>query len=105
MVRAKAMALTTVVNRSASTVVSSTVLSLSSLMSWGGYYIMLALFNVMAFVFVYYIVPETKGKTLEEMLTFFEMLTGGGGGGGGGGKRENESLNGFGTIMMTQTNT
>ena len=97
------MALTTVVNRSASTVISSTVLSLSSLMSWGGYYIMLALFNVMAFVFVYYIVPETKGKTLEEMLTFFEMLTGGGGGGGG--KRENESLNGFGTIMMTQTNT
>ena len=68
------MAISTVINRSAATVISSTVLSLSSGMTWGGYYTLLTLINMLSIAFVFYIVPETKGKTLEEMLAFFESI-------------------------------
>lgn len=68
------MAISTVINRLAATVISSTVLSLSSGLTWGGYYTLLTLINIFAIVFVYYIVPETKGKTLEDMLAFFQSI-------------------------------
>ena len=68
------MAISTVINRLAATVVSSTVLSLSSGLTWGGYYTLLTLINILAIAFVYFVVPETKGKTLEDMLSFFQSI-------------------------------
>lgn len=40
-----------------------------------GTYILFAVFNVLSIIFMYFFVPETKGKTLEEMDLVFGSHT------------------------------
>jgi len=49
-----------------------TFLSISDKITFGGMFFVLAGIMVLATAFFYVFMPETKGKTLEEMETLFE---------------------------------
>mmetsp|Transcript_14163 Transcript_14163/g.42208 ORF Transcript_14163/g.42208 Transcript_14163/m.42208 type:complete len:233 (+) Transcript_14163:1002-1700(+) len=75
-VRARAMSLATCTNRGLAAVVSGVFLSLKRALGDEGF---LLLFAFMAFgnaLFMYFIVPETKGRSLEEMLAYFKAVSG-----------------------------
>ncbi len=61
----------TAVNWMSNLVVSMTFLTLSNLMSQAGAFWMYACIVVCAWLFVYRFVPETKGKTLEQISADF----------------------------------
>ena len=69
--RARAISLGTVLNRLTSGGIASTFLTLTSAMTFQGYYFFFAIVNCGTFFFVWYLVPETKGRTLEEMNDVF----------------------------------
>jgi sugar porter (SP) family MFS transporter len=70
-VRARAMSIGTVLNRLSSGAVTSTFLSLTSAMTFQGYYAFFAVVNLGTLGFIWYTVPETNGRTLEEMDELF----------------------------------
>ncbi|KAK7369943.1 hypothetical protein VNO80_11991 [Phaseolus coccineus] len=70
--RAQGSSLAISVNRLVSGVVSMTFLSISDKITFGGMFLVLAGIMVLATAFFYVFMPETKGKTLEEMETLFE---------------------------------
>jgi hypothetical protein len=45
-------------------------------MGWGGFFIMLAAISLVVFVFIYFLLPETKGRSLEDMSVYFAEITG-----------------------------
>nr|GMC85398.1 polyol transporter 5-like [Ipomoea batatas] len=59
------------VNRVASGVVSMTFLSLYKAITIGGAFFVYTGIAVLAFIFFFTLIPETRGKTLEEMETLF----------------------------------
>jgi len=75
-IRAKAMAMATFSNRIAATLMSSSFLSLAKAMGWGGFFLVLVTICLLVFMFVYFLLPETKGKSLEEMSIYFAEITG-----------------------------
>jgi len=74
--RSKGMSLATVCNRAVATLMASTVLSLAKALTWAGYFCVLALINLAVFAFERRYLPETKGKTLEELASHFAQLSG-----------------------------
>ncbi|RWR74274.1 sugar transport protein [Cinnamomum micranthum f. kanehirae] len=86
--RAQGTSLGVAVNRVMSGVVSMTFLSLSKAITIGGSFFLYCGVAAAAWVFFYTFLPETRGRTLENMECLFKrsMLKGGGGGGGGGEK-------------------
>ncbi|GLJ23711.1 hypothetical protein SUGI_0449310 [Cryptomeria japonica] len=75
--RAKAAGIGVGVNRLVSGVVSITFLSFSKAISVPGVFFFYASFSFLAVGFVYWFVPETKGKTLEEIVEFFNIRSSG----------------------------
>lgn len=75
-IRAKAMSLATIGNRATAFLMSSTFLSLANAMGWGGFFLLLLFVCLIVIGFVYFIVPETKGHSLEDMSVYFAELTG-----------------------------
>ncbi|GLJ29735.1 hypothetical protein SUGI_0586790 [Cryptomeria japonica] len=69
--RAQAASLGVVVNRVASGVISMTFLSLSHSITIAGTFFLFAGVSLLCAVFVYIYIPETKGKTLEEIVSIF----------------------------------
>jgi MFS transporter, SP family, galactose:H+ symporter len=69
--RAVAMSVATVANWAANFVVAATFLTLAEAVGKGGIFALYALMGVLTWAFVWRLVPETKGKTLEEIETFF----------------------------------
>eukprot|EP00658_Telonema_sp_P-2_P002522 TRINITY_DN10947_c0_g1_i2.p1 TRINITY_DN10947_c0_g1~~TRINITY_DN10947_c0_g1_i2.p1 ORF type:complete len:109 (-),score=26.08 TRINITY_DN10947_c0_g1_i2:41-367(-) len=67
------------VNRLVSGLVATSFLSISELLSMSGAFGAFGVIAVSSFVFVWIYVPETKGKSLEEMHDFFASLVDGGG--------------------------
>ncbi|KAK7312290.1 hypothetical protein VNO77_36052 [Canavalia gladiata] len=65
--RAQGVAIGAVVNRVTSGVISMTFLSLSKAISIGGAFFLFAGIAVAAWIFHYTLLPETRGKTLEEI--------------------------------------
>ncbi|CAA0817294.1 Probable polyol transporter 6 [Striga hermonthica] len=63
------------VNRVMNATVSMTFLSLSSAITIGGAFYLFASVAVVAWVFVYFCLPETKGRSLEEMEEVFSKGT------------------------------
>ncbi|KAK4710224.1 hypothetical protein R3W88_004737 [Solanum pinnatisectum] len=59
------------VNRLMNATVSMTFLSISAAITTGGAFFMFAGISVMALIFFYFFLPETKGKSLEEMEAVF----------------------------------
>lgn len=75
-IRAKAMSLATFANRIVATIMSSTFLSTGDAMGWGGFFLLLAVICLMVLAFLYTYLPETKGRSLEDMSIYFAEITG-----------------------------
>lgn len=75
-IRAKAMSVATFLNRVVSTLMSSTFLSTAHAMSWAAFFLMLAVVCIIILIFMYYFLPETKGRSLEDMSIYFAEITG-----------------------------
>lgn len=71
--RAKAASLGVGVNRSLSGVVSISFLSLTDAITVPGAFFLFAGISGLCSLFIYFLVPETKGKTLEEIVAFFHI--------------------------------
>eukprot|EP00250_Pteridium_aquilinum_P005844 c15871_g1_i1 orf=152-2017(-) len=69
--RAQAASLGIVINRLSSSIVSLTFLSMARAMTYMGTYIVFTGVSLCSLLFIYFCVPETKGKTLEEVAKFF----------------------------------
>jgi MFS family permease len=75
-IRAKAMSVATFCNRVTATLMSSTFLSTASAMSWAGFFFLLAVVSFIVLIFLYLYLPETKGRSLEDMSVYFAEITG-----------------------------
>jgi MFS family permease len=75
-IRAKAMSIATFMNRLTATLMSSTFLFTANAMSWAGFFMFLACICFMVLGFVYFYLPETKGRSLEDMSIYFAEITG-----------------------------
>lgn len=75
-IRAKAMSLSTFLNRITATFATSTFLILADAMSWSGFFAVLSIACIFVSLFFYVYLPETKGTTLEEMSVYFARITG-----------------------------
>ena len=73
-IRAKANAVTVCCNRIAAAVVSMSYLSLGARLGRGGTWVLFASMTLCITTFVVLLVPETKGRTLEEMRAYFEAI-------------------------------
>jgi MFS family permease len=74
-IRAKSMSVATFSNRIAATLMSSTFLSTANFLGWAGFFLMLAVISVIVGIFVHFYLPETKGRSLEDMSVYFAELT------------------------------
>lgn len=75
-IRAKAMSVATFLNRITATLMASTFLSTANAMSWSGFFFLLSVVCLLVLVFIYFYVPETKGRSLEDMSVYFAEITG-----------------------------
>lgn len=74
-IRAKAMSISTFLNRVTATVVTSTFLSVANMMTWSGYFAMLGAVCLLVTIYFYIYLPETKGRSLEDMTVYFAEVT------------------------------
>jgi hypothetical protein len=75
-IRAKAMSVSTFCNRATATLMASTFLSTAQAITYAGFFFLLAGICVVFFGFFYFILPETKGRSLEDMSLYFAEITG-----------------------------
>lgn len=66
-VRGKAVSLVVFVNRLLSGVIATSFLTIANALTPGGAFLMFAIISLMSVFFYYFCVPETKGKTLEQI--------------------------------------
>ena len=66
-VKGRAMAIVTSINWALNFVISGSFLQLSNMFTLGGLYVMYAILCLISIIFVHMTVPETKGKTLEDI--------------------------------------
>ncbi|KAL5752715.1 hypothetical protein ACOSP7_022911 [Xanthoceras sorbifolium] len=84
--RAQGMAIGVAVNRMMNAIISMTFISVYKAITIGGAFFMFAGIAVIAWWFFYFLLPETKGKSLEEMESLFTR------GGGGARTRNNGGI-------------
>jgi hypothetical protein len=70
------MSVATCGNRLTATLMSSTFLSTAEAMGWGGFFLLLSAICLIVLGWIYIFLPETKGRSLEEMSIYFAELTG-----------------------------
>lgn len=75
-IRAKAMSVAVFPNRVTATIMASSFLSMSRLLTWPGFFLLLAGICLASCLFLYIYLPETKGKSLEQMAVYFAEITG-----------------------------
>lgn len=75
-IRAKAMSMATFFNRITATVMASTFLSTVNAIGWGSFFFLLAGVCAIVIIFLYCFLPETKGRSLEDMSVYFAEITG-----------------------------
>ena len=71
-IRGRAMGVATITNWVSNYIVSVSFLSLVKALSIGGTYLIYTLICALAFYFVFHFVPETKGKTFDEIQQFWK---------------------------------
>jgi MFS family permease len=74
-IRAKAMSVATFSNRIVATLMASTFLSTAKAIGWAGFFLMLASICIIVGCFLYFYLPETKGRSLEDMSVYFAEIT------------------------------
>ena len=74
-IRAKAMSLATFSNRFVGTIMASSFLSMANALTWAGFFLLLSIICLLIGGFIYFIVPETKGRSLEDMTLYFAEIT------------------------------
>lgn len=74
-VRARAMSVATLCNRAVATLMASTFLSTKEAIGWAAFFSMMALVCVLVLGFLYTYLPETKGRSLEDMSIYFAEVT------------------------------
>lgn len=75
-IRSKGMSAAVIPNRVTATIMASTFLTIAKALTWPGFFLFLAGICFLGFLFLYKYLPETKGRTLEEMSHYFAELTG-----------------------------
>jgi hypothetical protein len=75
-IRAKAMSIAAFANRATATIMSSTFLSTAKAMTWAAYFFLLSVVCLIIAVFLYFLLPETMGRSLEDMSVYFAEVTG-----------------------------
>jgi len=70
-VRGLAMSLATVTNWAANFIIAATFLSLVDLIGESGVFLLYALIALLAWIFIFKLVPETKGLSLEQIEAYF----------------------------------
>ena len=70
------MSVATTMNRVTATLMSSTFLSTANAIGWGGFFLLLTIVAIIVLVFLYCYLPETKGRSLEDMSVYFAEITG-----------------------------
>lgn len=75
-IRGKAMSVATFANRVTATLMASTFLSTADGIGWGGFFLLLCIICLIVSVFLYFFLPETKGRSLEDMSNLFAEITG-----------------------------
>jgi MFS family permease len=71
-VRGKAVSLGLFVNSLAASILSTAFLAIQNKLGMSGTYWLFAGFTVIYFLVAVFLLPETKGKTLEEIQTFYQ---------------------------------
>jgi len=71
-VRGKGVALALFINSVAGFLLSSAFLTIENLLSVAGTYLLFAGFTLVYFLVAFFMLPETKGKTLEEIQQFYQ---------------------------------
>lgn len=74
-VRARAMSVATLCNRAVATLMASTFLSTKETIGWAAFFFMMAIVCVLVLGFLYIYLPETKGRSLEDMSVYFAEVT------------------------------
>ncbi|XP_057425504.1 probable polyol transporter 3 [Lotus japonicus] len=69
--RAQGLSICVAVNRIIDMTMATSFISIYKMMTMGGTFFMLAGINVVAWSFYYFFLPETKGRSLEDMETIF----------------------------------
>ena len=75
-IRAKAMSMATFLNRVFATLMASSVLPIADAITWTGFFLMLCTACFLSLVFFFFLLPETKGRSLEDMSLYFAEITG-----------------------------
>ena len=75
-IRSKGMSLATFLNRTMATLMYSTFLSVAHVLSWSGFFLMMSCVSLMIGLFMAIFLPETKGRSLEDMVINFAEITG-----------------------------
>lgn len=83
-VRGLAMSLATVTNWAANFIIAATFLSLANIIGQAGVFLLYALVALFAWLFIFKLVPETKGLSLEQIEAYFRSRGRSGGGKGAG---------------------
>ena len=75
-IRAKAMSATTFLNRLTATVMATSFLSVAHAISWPGFFLFLALVCMAGALFLFSFLPETMGRSLEDISLDIANATG-----------------------------
>ena len=71
-IRAKGLSIAMLVNRLIATLLSGSFLTLVNSMTYSGYFGFFLVVTIACVVYVYYLIPETQGRSLEQMSTLFQ---------------------------------
>lgn len=75
-IRAKAMSVATMLNRATATLMSTTFLTTKDSIGWAGFFLLMCAVCLIMCAFLYKFLPETKGRSLEDMSIYFAEITG-----------------------------
>ncbi|CAB9501468.1 Facilitated trehalose transporter Tret1 [Seminavis robusta] len=75
-IRAKGVSVATFLNRLAATITVSSFLSIKNTITWPVFFLILAGFCLFTLIMLYLYLPETKGRSLEDMTLYFAEETG-----------------------------